>query len=50
MLATGQRLAELLQADLLDDAQGQLTRQRVAEIRESMREYDRQSGAAERSE
>ena len=41
MLATGQRLAELLHADLLDDAQRPVTRQRVAEIREQLREYDR---------
>lgn len=43
MLATGQRLAELLHADLLDDGQIPVTRQRVAEIRESMREYDRKA-------
>ena len=50
MLATAQRLAELLQADLLDDAQAPVTRQRVAEIRESMREYDRNSSAREHGE
>lgn len=43
MLATGQRLAELLHADLLDDAQKPVTRQRVAEIRASLREYDRKA-------
>ncbi len=41
MLATGQRLSELLHADLLDDKQRPVTRQRIAEIRESLREYDR---------
>ncbi|MEM1081039.1 MAG: cell division protein ZipA [Pseudomonadota bacterium] len=43
MLATGQRLAELLDAELLDDAQCQVTRQRVAQVREDMREYDRKN-------
>lgn len=41
MLATGQRMAELLSGDLLDDSQCPVTRQRVAQIREDMREYDR---------
>ena len=41
MLAMGQRMSELLHADLLDDAQRPVTRQRVAEIRESLREYNR---------
>ena len=41
MLATGQRLSELLHADLLDDAQRPVTRQRIAEIREALREYFR---------
>lgn len=44
MLATGRRLAELLDADLMDDAQCLLTRQRVAQIREDMREFDRKHG------
>ena len=44
MLATGQRLAELLDADLMDDAQCLLTRQRIAQIREEMREFDRRNG------
>ncbi len=44
MLATGQRLAELLDADLLDDEQCLVTRQRIAQIREEMREYDRKRG------
>ena len=43
MLATGQRLSELLHADLLDDAQRPVTRQRIAEIREVLREYDRKT-------
>lgn len=44
MLATGKRLAELLDADLMDDAQCLLTRQRIAQIREDMREFDRRNG------
>lgn len=44
MLATGQRLAELLDADLMDDSQCLLTRQRIAQIREEMREFDRKHG------
>ncbi|MFU8876621.1 MAG: cell division protein ZipA C-terminal FtsZ-binding domain-containing protein, partial [Wenzhouxiangellaceae bacterium] len=44
MQATGKRLAELLDADLLDDAQCLLTRQRSAQIREQMREFDRKVG------
>lgn len=44
MLATGSRIAELLEADLLDDAKCLLTRQRIAQIREEMREYDRVHG------
>lgn len=46
MLATGRRLAELLEADLLDDSRCLLTRQRIAQIREDMREYDRRAGLA----
>ena len=44
MLATGKRLAELLDADLMDDAQCLLTRQRIAQIREDMRDFDRRNG------
>lgn len=44
MLATAERLGELLQADLLDDSQCLLTRQRIAQVREEMREYDRRHG------
>ncbi len=41
MLAAGQRLADLLGAELLDETQSSLIRQRIAHIREEMREYDR---------
>ncbi|NKI36267.1 cell division protein ZipA [Wenzhouxiangella sp. XN79A] len=44
MLATGQRLSELLEADLMDDSQCLLTRQRISQIREDMREFDRKAG------
>ncbi len=44
MLATGTRIAELLDADLLDEARCRLTRQRIAQLREEMREYDRVNG------
>ena len=44
MLATGQRLSELLEADLMDDSQCLLTRQRISQIREEMREFDRKAG------
>ncbi|MDZ7790010.1 MAG: cell division protein ZipA [Xanthomonadales bacterium] len=44
MLATAERVSKLLEADILDDAKCLLTRQRIAQIREEMREYDRQSG------
>lgn len=42
MLATARRMAEILQADLLDEDRNPFTRQREAQIREEMREYDRQ--------
>lgn len=41
LLATGQRLAGLLNANLLDDGHCELSRQRLAHLREEMREYDR---------
>lgn len=41
MLATSRRLAELLHADLLDDAREVFTRQREGQIREELREYER---------
>ena len=44
MLATGRRIAELLDAELLDDTKCLLTRQRIAQIREEMRDYDRRHG------
>ncbi|WP_376693429.1 cell division protein ZipA [Wenzhouxiangella sp. EGI_FJ10409] len=44
MLATAERISKLLEADVLDDARCLLTRQRIAQIREELREYDRQSG------
>ena len=42
MLATSRRLAELLHADLLDDTQSVFTRQRSLQIKEDLREYERQ--------
>lgn len=44
MLATARRISELLDADVLDDGKCLLTRQRIAQVREEMREYDRRSG------
>jgi cell division protein ZipA len=43
MLATSRRLAELLHADLLDDQRNVFTRQRSLEIKEELREYERQN-------
>lgn len=48
MLATGTRIAELLDADLLDEAKCRLTRQRIAQLREEMREFDRVNGPSVR--
>jgi len=42
MLATSRRLAELLHADLLDDTQSVFTRKRSLQIKEELREYERQ--------
>jgi cell division protein ZipA len=42
MLATSRRLAELLHADLLDDKHQVFTRQRSMQIKEELREYERQ--------
>jgi len=42
MLATSRRLAELLHADLLDDTHAVFTRQRSLQIKEELREYERQ--------
>jgi cell division protein ZipA len=41
MLATGRRMAEVLQAELLDEEHSPFTRQTEAQVREEMREYDR---------
>lgn len=41
MHAAGQRLAELLDAELLDDHRARMSRQRIAQMREDLREYDR---------
>lgn len=43
MLATSRRLAELLHADLLDDNHAVFTRERSLQIKEELREYDRQN-------
>ena len=43
MQAAGKRLADLLDAELLDDSRSSLSRQRIAHIRDQMREYDRQA-------
>jgi FtsZ-interacting cell division protein ZipA len=41
MLATARRIGEILQADMLDEERSPFTRQREAQTREEMREYDR---------
>lgn len=41
MLATARRMSEILNAELLDDERSPFTRQREAQLREEMREYDR---------
>lgn len=41
MLATARRLAELLDANMLDENHSNLNRQRIQQIREEMREFDR---------
>lgn len=46
MLATSRRLAELLHADLLDDKHEVFTRQRSLQIKEELREYERQKNPA----
>ena len=45
MLATSRRLAELLHADLLDDSHSVFTRQRSLQIKEELREYERQKNS-----
>ena len=42
MLPTAQRMAELLDAVVLDDQRNALSRQRISHIREELRTYDRQ--------
>lgn len=42
MLATGRRISEILHAELLDGERNPFTRQREAQLREEMREFDRQ--------
>ncbi len=44
MLATARRMAELLDAEVLDDARCQVSRQRIAQMRDEMRDYDRKHG------
>ena len=41
MLATARRMSEILNAELLDEERSHFTRQREAQVREEMREYDR---------
>ncbi len=41
MLATARRMSEILNAELLDDERSPFTRQREAQVREEMREYER---------
>ncbi len=45
MLPTAQRLAELLDGVVLDEARAALGRQRIAQIRDELRAYDRQREA-----
>ena len=46
MLATARRIGEILHAELLDDQRNPFTRQREAQIREEMRDYDRRKSRA----
>jgi cell division protein ZipA len=41
MLATARRMSEILNAELLDEERNPFTRQKEAQLREEMREYDR---------
>jgi cell division protein ZipA len=41
MLATARRIGEILHAELLDEERNSFTRQKEAQLREQMREYDR---------
>ena len=49
MFATARRMGELLEAEVLDDARCLITRQRIAQVREEMREYDRRHGLGPKS-
>jgi cell division protein ZipA len=42
MLATGRRMAEILNTELLDEERNPFTRRREAQLREEMRNYERQ--------
>lgn len=44
MLATARRMGELLDAEVLDDNRCLVSRQRIAQLRDEMREYDRRHG------
>ena len=44
MLATATRMAELLDAEVLDDQRSPVGRQRIAQMRDEMRDYDRKRG------
>lgn len=46
MLAAAERLAELLDGEVLDDGKCLMTRQRIGHMRESMREFDRRHGVS----
>ena len=46
MLATARRMSEILHAELLDDERNPFTRQREAQMREEMREFDRRKKAS----
>ena len=45
MLPTAQRMAELLEGVVLDDSRNALDRQRIGQIRDELRAYDRQREA-----
>ena len=47
MLAAGRRMADILHADLLDGDRNPFTRQREAQHREEMRDYDRSKATAD---
>lgn len=49
MLPTAQRLAELLDAVILDEERNALGRQRIAHIRDELRAYDRKREGRQRT-